>query len=86
MQRENVPCIIFTFVNCDIELILVEWIFQGAQYGVGWEGADFSDHLIKKGFSGKLIMMDKCVKRPAHSGMDFKASEKDKIALNAQDV
>lgn len=25
-------------------------------------------------------------KQTVHSGMDFKASEKDKIALNAQDV
>lgn len=31
-------------------------------------------------------MMDKCVNQAAHSGMDFKASAKDKIALNAQDV
>lgn len=31
-------------------------------------------------------MMDKCVKETAHWGMDFKASEKDTIALNAQDV
>lgn len=34
----------------------------------------------------KWIMMVKCVKQTVHSGMDFKASEKDKIALNAQDV